>query len=152
MKKALVTVLLTLSLVLALSSAALADIWNSDESIIENISSDTDADDIMPLRYGLIHTIVASLVIENNIADCGAEVKTQEVVDSIQITMTLQKYSGGDWITYAQWSKTRYNTNIFSFTKEIAVDNGSYRVYVVSTATPYDGNPETATATSEVKP
>lgn len=152
MKKGLVIVLLTLSLVLALSSAALAGIGNSDESIIENISSDNNAEDIMPLRYGLIHTIVATLDITDNIAQCGSEVKTQEVVASIQITMTLQKYSGGKWTTYAQWSRTRYDTNIFALAEEIAVGSGSYRVYAVGTATPYEGDPETQTAISTVKP
>ena len=141
-----IALLLALSLVFSLGASALADDGSDNESIIENLSIETNDESIMPLRYSLIKSISASLVIDNNIAYCTGRVTTQEVVASIKITMTLQKYSGGDWITYAQWSQTKYNTRDFMLQRNTPVDSGSYRLYVEATVTAYGGEEEEATA------
>ena len=146
MKKGLGIVLLVLTLVLFLSTSALANDGSSNESIIENINIETNNEGIIPLRYSLISTISATLTIDNNVAYCTGRVITKDVVASIQITMTLQKYSGGDWITYAQWSETKYNTRDFMLQRNTPVDSGSYRLYVEATVTAYGGEEEEATA------
>ena len=153
MRKSLsMLLLLTIMLIISISSSALATNETYDEDVIEEIAINTNDNDIMPLRYGIISTVGAYLYIDNNTAFCTGSVVTQEIVASIQITMTLQKYSGGDWITYAQWSKTAYNTQDFDLQKNTSVDNGSYRLYVSAKATPYEGNQETQSAISDVKP
>ena len=153
MKKNLVMIaLLTLSFILALSASSLATDDNKGDIIIENINFEINDEGIIPLRYSLINTITADLDIDNGIAECVGIVTTQKVVYMIEITMTLQKYSGGKWTEYAQWYDYDYHTNLFSLKKFIAVDSGSYRVHVVGTVTDYNGDEETQTATSGTRP
>lgn len=152
MKKGLGIVLLVLTLVLFLSTSALANDGSGNESIIDNTNIETNNEGIMPLRYSLISTISASLDINGNTANCTGRVTTPEEVYKIQITMTLQTYSGGDWIEHTTWSRTAYNTNDFILAKPSTIGSGSYRVHVVGTVTPYEGSNETQTATSEPLP
>ena len=152
MKKGLGIVLLVLTLVLFLSTSALANDGSGNESIIDNTNIETNNEGIMPLRYSLISTISASLDINGNTANCTGRVTTPEEVYKIQITMTLQKYSGGDWIEHTTWSRTVYNTDDFILSKPSTIGSGSYRVHVVGTVTPYEGSNETQTATSEPLP
>lgn len=153
MKKRLVmALLLVVSLILTLSVSALAADENNNEVIIESFSFEINSDDIMPLRYSIIHSISASLDINGNTANCTGRVTTPEDVYKIQITMTLQTYSGGDWIEHTTWSRTAYNTNDFILAKPSTIGSGSYRVHVVGTVTPYEGSSETQTATSEPLP
>ena len=81
MKKSLVMVLLTLGLLLAISSSALADDGNYNEMLINDMSSISNDNTIMPLRYTLIDTIGTDLVLKsNNIANCAGSVSTLDVV------------------------------------------------------------------------
>ena len=153
MKKSLVMVLLTLGLLLTISSSALADDENYDELIIEDINIISNDDSIMPLRYTLINSIGSDLVLKsNNMANCAGNVSTLNVVYKIEITMTLQKFSGGDWIDWAEWSDCAYNTNDFTITRDAPYTSGSYRVYIETTVTAYDGRTETQTLTGSPRP
>ena len=152
MKKSFIVVLLlALSLVLTLSASALADDVNTNEAIVD-INTESNDESIMPLRYTLIDMITATLELNNGTADCIGTVTTKEEVYKIQITMTLQKYSGGDWIEHITWSRTAYNTDEFFLAKYPSVGSGSYRVHVVGTVTPYEGSSETQTATTDPLP
>ena len=143
MKKSLVMVLLTLGLLLAISSSALADDGNYNEMLINDMSSISNDNTIMPLRYTLIDTIGTDLVLKsNNIANCAGSVSTLDVVYKIEITMTLQKFSGGKWT----------DTNDFTITKDAPYTSGSYRVYIETTVTAYDGRTETQTLTGSPRP
>lgn len=153
MKKSLVMVLLTLGLLLAISSSALADDGNYNEMLINDMSSISNDNTIMPLRYTLIDTIGTDLVLKsNNIANCAGSVSTLDVVYKIEITMTLQKFSGGKWTDWAEWSECAYNTNDFTITKDAPYTSGSYRVYIETTVTAYDGRTETQTLTGSPRP
>ena len=122
MKKSLVVVLLlALSLVFTLSASAFANDMNVNEAIVDNIDIESNDAGIIPFRYSLIKTISASLDIKDNTANCTGRVTTPEEVYKIQITMTLQKYSGGDWIEHTTWSRTVYNTDDFILSKPSTV-------------------------------
>ncbi len=153
MKKCLVIVLLALGFILAISSSALADDGNYDESIIEDISITSSDVGIMPLRYSIINSISASLFLgTDNIASCSSAVRTVDKVYKIEITLTLQKFSGGKWTDWAQWSDYEYNTKVLVMERTAPYTSGSYRVYSEGTVTTYDGEEETQTCISDVKP
>ena len=153
MKKSLVGVLLTLTLLLTLSGTALADDKNYEEAVIEDIVIEINDDGITPLRYSLILLMDAYLTIDNNIAYCSGEVSTKWAVSKIEIDMYLQKFSGGKWNTvWAKWHGSKSNDEDFLFQRQAPVSAGSYRVYIEVTVTDYDGEEETQTCNSDPKP
>ncbi len=154
MKRSLIILLLVLCLVLTLSGSVLADDDNYSEVIIEDIIIDTNEAGIIPFRYSLINSITASLSIRDNIAYCTGRVVTTNTVAKIEIDMYLQKFSGGEWTTiWAQWSSYKNNTDDFLFQRQAPITNGSYRLYVVGTVTPYGNDDgETQSIISETAP
>lgn len=153
MKKSLVMIsLLALALILGLSSSSLAADKNYDDNIINGINIESPDEEIMPLRYTIINTIGAALTLDNGIAKCLGDVSTQETVYKIEVSMILQKYSGGKWTTWASWYDYAYNTNEFSIERSAPYGSGSYRVYVTATVTAYDGSDEEQSINSVTKP
>ena len=151
MKKSFIMVLMVIGFILSFSVSTLADDNYSQIGINDTIIENNEAG-IMPLRYSLINTIGANLDLENGIAYCLGDVSTQKVVAKIEITVILQKFSGGKWTEWAKWSASGTNISEFSLDRSAPHSSGSYRVYVESTVTAYDGETETQTCISDVKP
>ena len=148
-KSLLITLLLALCLVFALSASAMATDAPDDENAAGSFEaySDTEAN---AARYSLIFAISANISITNDIAYLDSEVQTQEKVAKIYIAMNLQKYTNGQWRLYAAWARTKEDTDYFYLLENTSVDKGSFRNHTVGTVTAYDGERETATATSGV--
>ena len=153
MKKSL-GIALVLSLILLISSPALASDETYSGVVIEDIIIESSDADIMPLRYDIISSIGAGIDLKNNEISCSGHVETWSTVYQIKITVQLQKYVNGEWTRYASWSSIAHHTDTLTLAPEdpYPVDSGSYRVYVTGTPTPYAGNPETQTSISKTVP
>lgn len=98
---------------------------------VQAFAADSPADDPDLPDYTYVEKVKPSLSISKGTATSGVVVKDYDGdTTSISATITLQKYSSGNWVAVKSWSKTTAS-NMLSMSQTKAVAKGKYRVKAV---------------------
>ena len=98
-------------------------------------------------RYTYADYVDAYLDVSGGTAYVDAEAAGKSNVNSIRMTVTLQKKSGSSWTSVRSWTESD-SSDFVSLSKEASVSSGTYRVRVTATF----NNSETVTAYSNTAP
>lgn len=125
---------------------AMAETWDEPVVVLTTESDESTGEMVLQTKGQYLQRGISNISeVGLGKISVGGTTIAQQVVDTIKISVMVEKYVDGKWVSYTSWSATDHNTYKVSTNKTLIVPRGTYyRVYCVHSANSEVGQSDTS--------